>query len=733
MDFLARTLGSFTGPSIPFNIGELVEGVNASIWSVHDGTAKSNGAPCTVFMFDTKGQGQRAVLAKNMLQKLRRLRLPGVLRIVDSFESETSIIIATERVRPLSSVLNDLSDDAKLWGLRSIMATVSTLSKQAGCIHGNINPDSSIFVNEAGEWVLGGFELAYQVGQDDSSIYSYASLVPGLGEYTPPETQKSGWGSQSSASTGATIDSWQVGTFIYDVFNGLHSSNRTGRGKIPSVAVWNIQKQLSASVPRQRVSVEKALESPAFTTPMTQISEQLSSLPIASDGQLMEFLRLADANASKMPPAFVHNKIVPQLVECLTRRLSGRPSSQPPSRPATPSAASAAPADTFVDPTVSVKCLTSVIQLAKSMDSAQFAKVVAPLIVTTFASPDRAIRLQLLTNITEYIDFLDKKTVSSKIFPLLSTGFHDSEPVIRENSVKSILPLMEKLNDRIINGELLRLLAKAQNDSQPQIRANTTILLGRIAEYFNTSSRASVLTAAFGKALKDSYSQSRIAALMALTATADTFTPPQICEKIIGVIGPTMLDKDASVRKLAHSTMEMFLNKIKTAAAGLGDSGEGATEDTADSKWSLGFVGRSSSAPVDAEANTVTTATTNVSGANGVSLSNPTDTTAPNTFGSITSTSTRPKAESSFMEPAQLANAFDDTPATSGNFYDTAFQDNAFDDDYDDNAWDDFETVEDDNKEVNTSNAQGSSKSLSNAASKLTLEPENDGDDGWDW
>lgn len=42
MDFLARTIGSFTGPNIPYTIGEKInESSNFNtIWSIHEGTRK---------------------------------------------------------------------------------------------------------------------------------------------------------------------------------------------------------------------------------------------------------------------------------------------------------------------------------------------------------------------------------------------------------------------------------------------------------------------------------------------------------------------------------------------------------------------------------------------------------------------------------------------------------------------------------------------------------------------
>lgn len=63
----------------------------------------------------------RLPLAKNAVRKLRTLRHPGVVRIIDTVETDTYIYIATERVVPLSwHVRRDaLNAETIKWGLYS--------------------------------------------------------------------------------------------------------------------------------------------------------------------------------------------------------------------------------------------------------------------------------------------------------------------------------------------------------------------------------------------------------------------------------------------------------------------------------------------------------------------------------------------------------------------------------------------------------------------------------------
>ena len=66
-------------------------------------------------------------LAKNALKKLRTTRHPDVLKFMDAVETDTTVYIMTERVRPLGSELGswtpkDINEKQEwlLWGLHRI-------------------------------------------------------------------------------------------------------------------------------------------------------------------------------------------------------------------------------------------------------------------------------------------------------------------------------------------------------------------------------------------------------------------------------------------------------------------------------------------------------------------------------------------------------------------------------------------------------------------------------------
>lgn len=138
--------------------------------------------------------------------------------------------------------------------------------------------------------------------------------------------------------------------------------------------------------------------------------------------------------------------------------------------------------------------------------------------------------------------------------------------------MKSVLTLITKLSDRTINGELLRYLAKTANDEQPGIRTNTTICLGKIAKYLGTSSRGKVLIAAFTRSLRDPFVHARNASLMALSVTSDCFSDEDCALRIVPAVCPSLIDKEKVIRDQASKTIDVYLAKIKKAAAGMPDS-----------------------------------------------------------------------------------------------------------------------------------------------------------------
>lgn len=238
------------------------------------------------------------------------------------------------------------------------------------------------------------------------------------------------------------------------------------------------------------------------------------------------------------------------------------------------------------------KAFGVVMKIATKLSDDDFDSKVTPVVIRLFGNPDRAIRVCLLDSLPLMIDRLPQKVVNDRIFPQIVslpsrnlenyelstnpttqvTGFTDVAPVVREQTLKSVLTLITKLSDRTINGELLKYLAKTANDEQPGIRTNTTICLGKIAKNLGTSTRSKVLIAAFTRSLRDPFVHARNASLLALAVTSEYFTEEDSASRILPSICPLLIDKEKLVRDQAIKTMEVYMGKIKKAAAGMPES-----------------------------------------------------------------------------------------------------------------------------------------------------------------
>jgi SCY1-like protein 1 len=74
---------------------------------------QESGADVSIFVFDKArhaSNDDRVLAARNCLKRLKSLRHPSMLKFVDGTESETSIFIVVEAVKPLR--LGGKNDDA---------------------------------------------------------------------------------------------------------------------------------------------------------------------------------------------------------------------------------------------------------------------------------------------------------------------------------------------------------------------------------------------------------------------------------------------------------------------------------------------------------------------------------------------------------------------------------------------------------------------------------------------
>ncbi|KAL6878839.1 ARM repeat-containing protein [Trichoderma novae-zelandiae] len=549
MEFLKSAVASAIsqGPPFPYSFGDKVD-VDESIWTLYNGTRREDGSNCSIFAFDSAAKRSLLPLARNALRKLRTLRHPGVVKVLDTVETDTYIYIATERVTPLRWHVRrkSLSPETIKWGLHTVAQTIKFINDDATSKHGSLRV-GSIYTTESGEWKLGGFEVLSNVKDSESALDSYGSLVPDSGRYAPPEVAQGGWAATRAHPTYA-VDSYNFGTLIYEVFNGdFHGPDEAGLTKNIPPSMQTSYKRLCNANPKARISAGNFLDlgrraGSFFDTPLIHLTEGIENLGVKNPDEREEFLNELDKVTDDFPEEFFKSKVLPELVKSVEFGGGGP------------------------------KALTVVLKIAAKLPSDDFESKITPFIIRAFANPDRGIRVCLLDSLPLIIDQLSQRAVNDKIFPQLVTGFTDAAPVVREQTLKSVLVVIGKLSDRTINGELLKQLAKTANDEQPGIRTNTTIVLGKIAKSLGTSSRSKVLIAAFTRSLRDPFVHARNAALMALGATVEYFNEDDSANRLLPVICPALIDKEKMIRDQASKTMDIYLQKVRKAAAAMPDT-----------------------------------------------------------------------------------------------------------------------------------------------------------------
>ena len=89
-----------------------------------------------MFYFDANNPPRKELLllAKNALRKLRTVRHPDVLKFIDAVETDTTVYIMTERVKPLGNALQNVpfkvakeKEDWLVWGLHRLSVSALAL------------------------------------------------------------------------------------------------------------------------------------------------------------------------------------------------------------------------------------------------------------------------------------------------------------------------------------------------------------------------------------------------------------------------------------------------------------------------------------------------------------------------------------------------------------------------------------------------------------------------------
>lgn len=574
MNFLSNAFSRLSASSIPYTIkSKIFESSGDTdyiIWTIYDGINPKSDSAVTIFEFNLKNPGvaSYANLARNCFRKLKLVKFPQIISIIDFFETDASLYIVTEAVTPLGKYLaaNDtqISKEAKDYGLYSILNALVFINSKANCVHGNLNM-YSVYVNRQGEWKLFGFEVLTNLNSDpDRPLYKLSQDLPSFEFGSPPEVLNSGV--QAVQLSPMLLDSYKLGVFISQLYatKDFSSIPRIGnkdlaqmRSKLPLLLAGPVLKLIGV----KRITTQRFLqETKSYfdQSPLVEFTAMLDEIKYAEDLAKILFFKngLSSYVDHEFPPGYLDNKLIPEIVDqyFVVVRKKATPSSTP--------------EELAVRQEALAIMLNHILTLGENLDTELFNKLIAPVIFQAFTLPDRTIRLSLLKHLASYGPKLLEQDVQAKVFLNLLTGFQDTNFLIRETSLTSLTLIIDKVSVKQINNELLRVLAKLQMDPKPSIRANTLILITKISSFIYSNSRNNVTITALSKGLRDSFTPCKMAALCAFDNLIDSFGLEEKCTKVLGHLAVSLMDpKSHKVRTEAKRVLQKYLDAVEEHAA----------------------------------------------------------------------------------------------------------------------------------------------------------------------
>ncbi|KAK7504801.1 hypothetical protein BaRGS_00003829 [Batillaria attramentaria] len=514
-------------PTKDFNyeVGEKVPGLeDKSLWTLHYGKKKGSGEPVSVFAFDVKAASELQVqTAKAAAKRLRTLRHPNILTFLDSVETDKVIYVATEAVVPLETYLQNNSDShnetAISWGLHQILKGLSFLVNDCNLIHNNVCM-SSVFVDAAGEWKLGGVDYMYPAQGQTAS-----HLSKSCPRYRNTTHRKR----------------WRMSRFkATSVFNGNlpRTASLKTIGKVPKKLVPSYCELVSAnpkSRPNPGAFLQECRKKGGFlNNSFVESMLFLEEIQIKDQAEKNKFFASLTPSLDSFPPQMCRNKILPQLLNAFEYGNAGS------------------------------SILPPMFKIGKHLDTDEYQRKIVPCVVKLFSSPDRSTRVNLLQQIEFFVEHLSHSVVNDQIFPNISSGFMDTNPVVREATVKAMLHLAGKLNYKNLNEELMKHFARLQSkDDQGGIRTNTTVCLGKIACNLNPAIRQKILISAFLRALKDPFPPARQAGILAMAATQNYYHMGEVANRLLPALCSMTRDPEKTVRDQAFKAIHGFLDKLE--------------------------------------------------------------------------------------------------------------------------------------------------------------------------
>ncbi|KAH8272198.1 hypothetical protein KR018_011106 [Drosophila ironensis] len=372
------------------------------------------------------------------IKNLMVYRHPYILKYVATWEQSGQKYLATERVSPLSEVINQQSSIQICLGLRAILSSLIFLVEKAQARHLNICLHS-IFVSNSGSWRLGGFSYVWKAEELTKYVLKEAcSLI-------------------DRNSSGDNFEQFAFATMCEQV---LSSSYTNGGDGTPHV--YEFKEYCSTHLKHKnselRPQLSAVLLHPYFNHEFVLIHSFLFELPLKSLAERQKFfITLIDRLR-----CFEEKTVASQLGKNLLTRM------------------------VLLDPTAQQAVIPHLLR-TKTTDNGTlslfspqiYVKYLLPHLLKMFRLRDAQIRIILLDYFTDYIRVLSDEQLQREILPHLRLGMNDTNDILVAKTVRCMADLVPILGaTKVLGGDRQRYFSdgrpnaampsKNQNFSEPR-------------------------------------------------------------------------------------------------------------------------------------------------------------------------------------------------------------------------------------------------------------------------
>jgi SCY1-like protein 1 len=258
-------------------------------------------------------------------------------------------------------------------------------------VHGSLHA-GSVFVTQAGEWKLFGFEQMTSTQKSEPTTSSSSrNHWPALTPYSPPEIKQNNsmYGDPNPAQ-----DMWGLGCIIWEIFNGqLNQPNDLARiGKIPNKLTPTYMELVAANPkkrpnPKEKVQLLSNGPGAYFKNDIIDVMLFLEQVQIKDDQDKTRFFTSLPGKLDNIPKDICVHKILPDCIKAFDFSNAG------------------------------ALILAPVFKIGKNLTTEEYQDKIIPCIVKLFSSSDRNARFKLLTQIEHFVEHLNNKVVNNDVFP----------------------------------------------------------------------------------------------------------------------------------------------------------------------------------------------------------------------------------------------------------------------------------------------------------------------------